>query len=356
MTDLQTLSVNAVNPACQIVTSGDPPTLITNLDLAATLYLSRQVSTIAGRSLDSIPIPPQGSIVVDGQEDVFGITAGPVINVAVAPGGVSYFQSQNAPQLIGTTGAFAANATWGPFSFNFGGAPAYTLALTPTNPAQSVATDITIQHLDASGNLVYQEFFGAIPAGIWAPAGTSAVTLIRGNLYGTSIRINGLSASQAFGSAIAVGAINITGGTIAVYTVPDRLQAGAQRLVPAYSGAQLLTPGQLWFSGTVGLNVAAGATNNGGIVAPCQGPVVASFRFTGAVAAPVNPRLVLNFYSVQGGNVTPVAIMRIMSPTIGLETYTSLNMPAALCQLIYSNIDPTVAAVVFANIVAQNQV
>lgn len=356
MTFLQTVSVNAVNPAVLLVTAGDPPTLITNTDLATTLYLSRSVSVIAGRSLDSIPVPPQGSLAVDGMEDIYGITAGPTINVSVIPGGVSYFQTGSAPQLIGTTGPFAVNASWGPFTFNFGGAPAYTLALTPANPAQSVATDITIQHLDSQGNLVYQEFYGAIPAGVWAPAGTSAVTLIRGNLYGTTIRISGLSASQAFGVAIAVGAITVTGGSIGVYSVPDRLQAGAQRLVPAYSGAQLLTPGQLWFSGTVGLAVNAGATNNGGIVAPCQGPVVASFRFTGAVAAPVNPRLVLNFYSVQGGNVTPVAIMRIMSPTIGLETYTSLNFPAALCQLIYSNIDPTVQAIVFANIVAQNQV
>ena len=356
MTDLQTLSVNAVNPAVQIVMAGDPPTLITNLDLAATLYLSREVSTIAGRSLDSIPIPPQGSIVVDGQEDVFGITQSATINVAVAPGGVSYFQNANAPQLIASVSAIAAGAAWGPFTYNLGGAPAYTLALTPTVAANSCATDVTVQHLDASNNVIYTEFFGAVNAGSWPPYGTSSVTLIRGNLYGTSIRISGTFAATAFCQAVNGTALTATGGSIGVYTVPTRLQAGAQKLVPSYSGSAPDALGQLWSSGTIGVNVPATATNVVGNLAICQGPVVASFRFTGAVAAPVNPRLVFTFFSVASGSATPIAIMRVMTPTIGLESYVSLNFPAALCQMTYSNIDPTVAAVVFANVVAANQV
>lgn len=353
---LQTITVNNVNPGTLLVGAGDGPTLIGNIDLTTTLWLSRNVSVIAARPQDAIALPPQSTLVVDGTDNVYGITAGPTITVTLVPGGTGFFQNTNLPASVGSVPAFNANTSWGPFTFNMAGAAAYTIALTPNVMANSAATDITVQHLDASGNLILQEFFGAIPCGTWIPAGTSAVTLVRGNLYGTSIRISGQSASQAFVNALSPLAETVTGLSINVSSLPHELAAGAQKLVPSYAGAQNLVQGQLWYSGPLGINCPGGSTLNQGFLGITEGPVITTFRYTGSLTAVTNARLIFSFYSVAAGSAQPVSIMRPMNTLAGLETFTLMNFPGALCRIDYANTDASTAAIFFANVISSNQV
>lgn len=103
MAKLKTENVGAGAVGVQLVSAGDGPTLIGNTDITTVLWLSFSNATGAGNESDSIDLSPQSWVVVDGEEDVYGCTSGPVIKVHLIPGGISYFQSGI------TGGGFTAN-------------------------------------------------------------------------------------------------------------------------------------------------------------------------------------------------------------------------------------------------------
>src|SRR6266404_244728 len=80
--------------ATQLVTAGDGITLIVNNDPQFTLWLG-DTNTISPNLYTTIPLPPNGYLVVDGTKDVFAVSdsaATNSLNVLVIDGGVSFFQ------------------------------------------------------------------------------------------------------------------------------------------------------------------------------------------------------------------------------------------------------------------------
>lgn len=103
MAKMKTENVGPGAVGVQLVSAGDGPTLIGNTDITTVLWLSFSNATGANNPSDGIDLSPQSWVVVDGEEDVFGCTSGPVIAVHLIPGGISYFQSGI------TGGGFTAN-------------------------------------------------------------------------------------------------------------------------------------------------------------------------------------------------------------------------------------------------------
>jgi hypothetical protein len=127
VSQLRTVNVNNANPADLLVAAGDSPTLIGNKDITTSLWISRSVAVIGGLPTESIEITPQSWVVVDGEEDIYGITTGLTIQVNLIPGGLSFFQSGI------TGGGFIADPTGAYFYAGTPGPNTLICAITGTN-------------------------------------------------------------------------------------------------------------------------------------------------------------------------------------------------------------------------------
>lgn len=87
-TSTVTCGPKAVNTL--LVSQGDGNHLITNLSLTTTLYIGEDNAFKAADTDVNIPVPPNGSVVVDGSSDIYG-TATANILVAILYGGVASF-------------------------------------------------------------------------------------------------------------------------------------------------------------------------------------------------------------------------------------------------------------------------
>lgn len=359
---LQVITVNALNPGTVLVSKGDGATLIINMDFTTTLWLSRNVSVIAARPQDSIPLAPQASITVDGTDDVFGITTGPTISVSLIPGGFNYSPSpaqvatqialsginSAAPKFLQTLGTFAVGATWGPINVAMPSGGAYMITVGAA--ASTAGTDVTVDHLDATGNVVYEEFFGAVSNIFFG--GAIAPTIIRGNVQGVTLRIKGQVCSAAFFST-ASGIIGGQSVTLNVYSLPFALANDIPKIITAGFGSGVTAAAGLLLS-VDSLAVAFGVTSiPSPNVTPYAGPVTVSFRATGVTVA-ANGRLNLNFWSMAQFLSTgqPLGTVRFMSTGSLVETQISYNLPCAFCSAAIANTDPAQNGVFFAHITA----
>jgi hypothetical protein len=113
---LSTISVNGLLPADPLVYAGDGPTLIGNSDINTTLWVGQNNAIIANKTDDTIQLTPQSWVVVDGKEDIYGTTNGPIIQVTLIPGGLAFFQSgiSGGGFTANQNGAFFYNGTAGP--------------------------------------------------------------------------------------------------------------------------------------------------------------------------------------------------------------------------------------------------
>jgi len=116
MADYRTIAVNGAIPADQLVFADDGPTLIGNADVTSSLFISKSNAIVQGSLSSVIEITPQSWIVVDGKEDVYGITNGPTIAVRLIPGGLSFFQSgiTGGGFIVNNNGSFFYNGVPGP--------------------------------------------------------------------------------------------------------------------------------------------------------------------------------------------------------------------------------------------------
>ena len=91
---MRTVVVNSRSPADQLVFAGDGPTMLTNTDINNSVFISSSVGLLPSDAATSVYISPQSTLVVNGEVDVFAITAaGQTASVFVVEGGISYFQS-----------------------------------------------------------------------------------------------------------------------------------------------------------------------------------------------------------------------------------------------------------------------
>src|SRR5215831_7429573 len=130
---LRTIWVTGVIPADLLVAAGDGPTLISNSDITNTLWVGNNNAIIPGKPDDTVQLTPQSWMVVDGKEDIYGITTGASIAVYLIPGGLAFFQSGI------TGGGFIANPNG---AFFYAGTPGLGNLICAITGANSSGVDV----------------------------------------------------------------------------------------------------------------------------------------------------------------------------------------------------------------------
>lgn len=88
----QSLLIGSKIPATLLVSAGDGPTLIANVDQVNTIYIGDNYAILATDPTQVSPLGPQATLVVNGEKDVYGIClSGQTAACDVITGGISFF-------------------------------------------------------------------------------------------------------------------------------------------------------------------------------------------------------------------------------------------------------------------------
>lgn len=262
------------------------------------------------------------------------------------------------PEFAGNVISVGGGATWGPIAIQMPAGGAYLLAVTALNAANVAATDITVQHYDTFGNLVYTDFFGAVPSGTWGVLlnMSNGPTLVRGNLYGSTIKISGQTATSADingwlgSSGLVSSGVKIVAYSLPLVTAdPEPKIFNGSALIGAFGGA---TPGGLL--ATFDSETLTPGTNSADTpLVPYSGPAVLSFESTGISTSPGNARFILLGYTVANG-VTSVYQMRHLSAASGVMAVFPIDLPACLSIIQLINADGAQTGIFDVSIIAGN--
>jgi hypothetical protein len=260
------------------------------------------------------------------------------------------------PVLVAQETGLAAGA-WGPFTVDVTSGGAYELAVFPATSGDSGCTDITVEHMDTAGNVVYTDFFGAVLCGVNAGAligiTMSGPTVIRGNLQGSQLVISGVTGASAFVRTVTgIAGLNASAVDINVYILPigltdpePRMSNGSAQLAPLGN-----TPGGILASF---VSVSVPFTSNVvTAVVPYSGPAVIHLRQTGVTTTPTNLRLLMQGFTVGNGATTPVWQLNYATAAALLGYEYDANIPACLCTFAIFNQDAAQNATVVANLTA----
>lgn len=248
----------------------------------------------------------------------------------------------NLPTLLDTEVLNNTAGAWGPFTTALPACGSYLIAITTTTLADPSCSDFTVSHLDASGNVVHQDFFGAVPGGAWPGSGfigfpltMTGPVLLRGNIYGTTIQISGNKAAAAFANAITGSAgLTMSGFTYRLYTLPynvpdtmPKMSTGSASLATSNG----LGPGNLLQAYVAQPFAAAGSVES--VVTPYAGPAKLFARH-----ATAGGTVQLLGYSVASGAANKVwtAVFDIAVGAGGDVTVFPVALPACLVVLFNS--------------------
>lgn len=256
--------------------------------------------------------------------------------VAIANTGIN----GNLPTLLDTEVLNATNGAWGPFTTALPACGSYLIAITTTTPANTSCSDFTVTHLDSGGNIVHQDFFGAVPGGSWpangivAPAlALTSPTLLRGNIYGTTLQISGNKAAAAFVNFAtgAAGAV-MSGFTYRLYTLPYNVPDTMPKM--SNGGASLsangFAPSNLLFSYAAQAIPAAGSGQ--GMIIPYAGPAKMFVRQSAAGTVQL-----FGFSVANGNNKLWSAVFDIPASAAGVTETFAISIPACLVAVFNSN-------------------
>lgn len=160
-----TISVPATYPATQLVRGGEGPALLVNTDIANTVWCGDANSVQAKDVNQTAALDPGDSIIVDGENDFYGIVAGTPVVVKKFKGAQNFTTGVTVPQELANITALAitpAANTIGPY--NVTGFTSYDIAMYFHNTLMNtVGSQLTLPVLltwyaDAALSLVvYQE-------------------------------------------------------------------------------------------------------------------------------------------------------------------------------------------------------
>jgi hypothetical protein len=244
------------------------------------------------------------------------------------------------PVLVGAETGLAPG-TWGPYTIPVSSGGSYMLSLSAVTADEIGFTDVTVQHLDVNGAVVYTDFFGAIMVGGGTTQETNLTgpTLIRGNIWGPTLKISGQVAASAFlNSVLSSSGFVATDISFNIYVFPlglsdpePKVSCGNATLL----GGLITAPGGLLASYnsatlTEGTNSAAAA------LIPYAGPASITFSFGGGVT-PANCEIAINQFRVVDG--TGIEARLAWFPAALTVGYTfDFNVPACLNVLTVSNL------------------
>lgn len=260
------------------------------------------------------------------------------------------------PQFIQTLGPFGAGAAWGPVSIQVPTGGSYHLVILPTVPANYACSDVIINHLDSSGAVVYQDFFGGVLAGnaLVGNAGNANAAVCRGNIYGSTLQIAGVAAASAFLNTVIPGhAFTATGLSLKLYTTPfalndpePKVTASAPSLYSLASG----TPNGLLAIMNATPVAASTAVPKLPLIAYSGSATIEILQTGPAIAADVI--LTCNGWGVAYGSGGPATIRRYSNLTANTPFVFPVQLPALLWTYDFNNTDPANATTVYLSVSA----
>jgi hypothetical protein len=252
-------------------------------------------------------------------------------------------QSSPIPTYIASLGTFAPGASWGPISVSPPSGGAYAISVAALTGTNIAFTDITVKHLDFSGNVVWEDFFGAVMNGS-GYAGNLQLpqpTFVRGNVYGATLQVSGTAALSAFVNGIISGSgYTASSVVLKMYILPNGLSDPDPKLS---NGSALLnsltgsTPGNLLCVNNI-TTLTDGTATARLILVPYSGAAVLSLRQAGVTTTPANVVGFVQGYTVANGT-TPVYSLDFATQASALGYCFSINLAACVHTWIVENND-----------------
>jgi hypothetical protein len=199
-----------------------------------------------------------------------------------------------------------ASGVWGGDSVDVSSGGAYLLSVAPSNVSDTGCTDITVNHYDVLGNLVYTDFFGGVVSGSF-PLGMpiyNGPTLVRGNIYGSVLKISGQTATTAFLNAVLSSSSAAASSVdINMYIIPNSLADPEPKVSNGNGDFATIggaIPGGLLISAPA-LSLGPGVTSGPFPVTPYAGPASLIMNQTGDATTPNELELKILGYTVAAG-------------------------------------------------------
>src|SRR5882724_894254 len=325
--------------AIKLIDLDDPVTILQNLDITDTVWLGTDSGVNAGFGYGSIPLQAGGSVSLDGSVcETWGIcSASQAAALIKLPGGLNYAQgaaaiaaqiaasglSSSVPtQISAPTLAGAAGNSFGPLPFTFPLGAAYELILTPSNPVNACISDILVEHIDASNNVLYSDQY---TVGLGSVGNFSPV-IVRGNLQSKFIRVSGRVATTAEINALPMGTgpFTATGLVMAVYSQAFALNPATPKIVPSNTTSGIL-------AGFQATSLGAGLSSISVPVFSYQGAVNwDAFGATAGIA-----RGAIQFFRVANG-ASPQGVFRIQNDGI-VSKWEEITLPGYFATFSVTN-------------------
>lgn len=268
------------------------------------------------------------------------------------------FQAVNStPVTVLAAQFFALNpGTWGPSAVPTSSGGSYLMTLYGVTGGNAGFADIKIDHLDSAGNLIHSDQFSAVPVGGSSIPSNSVMpqtTIIRGNIYGASLRISGVTAASAWIAGVFGGSTVASGFNINVYVLPGSLTDPEPRMFCGLSASVFFSnfaPGNLLWT-AIGRTVPFGTNSGVEFIYPYSGPCDFSYYQQGVITTPTNLRFNMFGWTVANG---PTAILHkeFVTSAAVLGQQATLSLPTMLMTMTINNNDGAQNATVNANLTA----
>lgn len=247
------------------------------------------------------------------------------------------------PLMVGSLPTTPPGSSFGPTVISVPNGGLYLIRVGAVNPAQSMLCDITVQHIDTFGNVVYEDVFGGVAAGDILPGSVALLSpsLLRGNIYGSQLSITGTVSSAANLNAIySSSSISAAHMFADVYTLPlfladpePKVSNGASTF-GSFVGP---TPGGLLAAYNTPV-LAPGATTGVVPIVPYSGPAIFTLEQAGVTTTPIDCLLSITGFTVaNGANLVYTQVFRTQFANVGFAA--PLNLPACFNIFTITNLD-----------------
>jgi hypothetical protein len=249
--------------------------------------------------------------------------------------------SSPTPVFIQSFGPFPQGLAFGPVTIQVPAGGSYLISVSAGNNTNALLVDFTIDHLDDNGLVVYEDFFGAVAGGQLGPSGiqTLSPVVLRGNIYGSSLKISGVVASSAVVNTIlGTAGVVASGVKFNVYTLPLFLGDPEPRMSCGnFNDSGGNTPGGL-LALLFGTPISPGQSIGNGPMAPYSGPAVISLQQSGLATTPTNLLLILNGFTVQAAG-SQIVVAEYRTQFVGVGESFPFNFPACFFTWTLTNQD-----------------
>jgi hypothetical protein len=244
------------------------------------------------------------------------------------------------PVLAAESATFAAG-TWGPVTITCTSGGAYMIAVNAATPTDLGFSDFTVKHYDFKGNLVWTDFFGAVMFGAPAvlPVACNGPTILRGNIYGSTLQISGQVGNSGFlNGVLGTAGFTASGMSFNAYILPNGLGDPDPKLSNGsvtLDSVSVPTPGGLlafFYNETL---TESTSTSINPIV-PYSGEAILCLEAGGALTTPADFVVFIRHWTV-ANTATPFAQELFQPAAMNQGNSYDINIPACLTTMEGTN-------------------